>query len=114
MINSIKKFLAKKSNSCEYTVKINTIDELDNFFHQQAINGMQGKSSKKIKLILGDKLKNMGNETLHEILMMMMMSRITNDPDLNNKSNDGNSSKENRSVENIIYPLIWDKNATYH
>jgi len=102
-------------------VNINTIDELDNFFHEQVIDRMKSKQDgtdiqpkKLVKLILSQELQSMGMEVISEILQMKAMDRALNDTDVKNLK-DKTSVHGSVTFEKNILPILCNnKKITYH
>lgn len=122
----LMKFLQWKSKSSKQKcgdsiINVNSIEELDDLFHEEIMRSMREekegeefKPSKPMKVILGKKLTDMGMENITQILMMRCIDRALNDPEIKNMESNKPSRKDYKKFENTIYPLVWDKNATYH
>lgn len=101
-------------------VHINTIDELDEFFHQQVIDRMKAEESgedapqKLVKVVLGEDLQKIGIENLTAMMLMKCVDRVLNHPDVLGLKGNTNVH-ESATYENTILPLLCDdENVTYH
>src|SRR3982751_3405887 len=92
----LMKFLQWKSKSSKQKcgdsiINVNSIEELDDLFHEEIMRSMREekegkefKPSKPMKVILGKKLTDMGMENITQILMMRCIDRALNDPEIKN------------------------------
>lgn len=124
IINKIHNFFNKKSDSIEdndmknediKTVYINTVDELDQFFHDRVMLEMKGlKKPEKVNIILKPDIYKMGTENLFDIMMMKSMQRCMTDTDLMKDSKKEIQNNNRSNSENGILSLVTNDKSTIH
>lgn len=103
-------------------IEIDTLEELDNYLHEQVIDHMKSEEcgleilpKEPVKLVLSQKILNMSSETIIEILQMKSIERALNDPYLKDNHHKMIKNDENLTFENTILPILsGNKKVTYH
>lgn len=105
------------SNMIDGVVYINTVDEYDQFLHEQTMRIIEirkkGENSvPNIYVKINDEILNMDQDHLYELLMMKSIDRALTDPDI--AHNTGKSKEDNQERIKSIMSLFKGDKATVH